>query len=119
LLVRGVFVFSELAPTNPPLAHSIYASGLVNIFAYATELAPTNTPLAHSIYASGLLNIFAYATKLAPTNTPVAFAVTPLGGLDYVLRTSAMGSGGFLFLCRVPVRGRWGQGGQDARPTSG
>ena len=71
MLVRGVFFFSELAPAHPPLAHSIHASGLVNIFAIALELAPTNLPLA--------------------------FAVTPPGELDDVLRTFAMGSGGFCF----------------------
>ena len=76
----GVFFFSELAPAHPPLAHSIHASGLVNIFVYATELAPTNQPLA--------------------------FADTPPGGSDYVLRTSAMGSRGFLFWCRANIRGR-------------
>lgn len=70
--LRGVFVFSELAPAHPPLAHSIHASGLVNIFAYATELAPTNPPLA--------------------------FAVTPPGWLDYALtRISNARPGGFLF----------------------
>ena len=72
MLVRGVFVLSELAPAHPPLAHSIYASGLVNIFAFARELAPANPPLA--------------------------FAVTPPGGLDDVLGTSAMGPGGFCFV---------------------
>ena len=76
MLVRGVFVFSELAPAHPPLAHSIYASGLLNIFAYATELAPAHPPLA--------------------------FAVTPPGGLDYVLRTYAMGVGGFCFYVGRP-----------------
>ncbi|NDB95733.1 MAG: hypothetical protein EBZ78_06200 [Verrucomicrobia bacterium] len=60
-------------------------------------MAPTNPPLAHSIYASGLVNIFAYATELAPAHPPLAFAVTPPGGLDYVLRTPAMGPGGFCF----------------------
>jgi hypothetical protein len=93
----GVFVFSELALAHPPLAHSIHASGLVNIFVYARELAPAHPPLAHSIHASGLVNIFVYPTELAPTNPPVAFAVTPPGGLDDVLRTSAMGTGGFCF----------------------
>ena len=76
MLVRGVFFFSELAPAHPPLAHSIHASGLVNIFAIALELAPTNPPLA--------------------------FAVTPPGGLDDVLRTSAMGTGGFCFYVGCP-----------------
>ena len=43
------------------------------------------------------LNIFAYATELTPAHPPLAFAVTPPGGLDYVLRTSAMGPGVFVF----------------------
>jgi len=90
-----------LAPAHPPLAHSIHASGLVNIFANARELAPAHPPLAHSIYASGLLNIFAYATELAPAHPPLAFAVTPPGGLDCVLRTSAMAARGFLFLDQI------------------
>ena len=46
---------------------------------------------------AGFVNIFAYATELAPTNRPLAFAVTPLGGLDDVLRTSAVDPGGFCF----------------------
>jgi hypothetical protein len=94
----GVFVFSELAPAHPPLAHSIHASGLVNIFAYATELAPAHPPLAHSIHASGLVNIFVYPTELAPAHPPLAFAVTPPGWLDYALmRISNARPGGFLF----------------------
>ncbi len=81
MLVRGVFFFSELAPAHPPLAHSIYASGLLNIFAYATELAPAHPPLA--------------------------FAVTPPGWLDYALmRISNARPGGFVFthqMVRTPV----------------
>ena len=36
-------------------------------------------------------------SELAPAHPPLAFAVTPPGGLDYVLRTSAMGPGVFVF----------------------
>ena len=57
---------------------------------------------AHSIYASGLVNIFAYARELAPAHPPLAFAVTPPNGLDGVLRTSAMDPGGFCFYVRRP-----------------
>ena len=82
-----------------PLAHSIHASGLVNIFANARELAPAHPPLAHSINASGLVNIFVYARELAPAHPPLAFAVTPPGWLDYALmRISNARPRGFLFL---------------------
>jgi hypothetical protein len=37
---------------------------------------------------------------LAPAHPPLAFAVTPPGGLDGVLRTSAMDPGGFCFYVR-------------------
>ena len=82
----GGFCFSELAHAHPPLAHSIHASGLVNIFVYATELAPAHPPLA--------------------------FAVTPPGGLGYVLRTSAMGSGGFCFYVGRPFAGAKNEAGK-------
>jgi hypothetical protein len=83
----GGFLFSELAPAHPPLAHSIYASGLVNIFAYATELAPTNPPLA--------------------------FAVTPPGWLDYALtRISNARPGGFLFYVGRPFVVAGGKAGK-------
>ena len=36
-------------------------------------------------------------SELAPAHPPLAFAVTPPGGLNYVLRTIAMGPGGFCF----------------------
>ena len=91
----GGFLFSELAPAHPPLAHSIHASGLVNIFAIALELAPTNPPLA--------------------------FAVTPPGGLDDVLRTSAMGTGGFCFyssMVRTPGTGVLGRLGEPSVPKA-
>jgi len=92
--LRGVFFFSELATAHLPLAHAINASGLVNIIADARELAPTKQPLARSINASGLVNIIADARELVPTHPPLALAVNPLDGLDYVLRTSEMGSRG-------------------------
>ena len=83
-------------------------------------MAPAHPPLAHSIHASGLVNIFAIALELAPTNPPLAFAVTPPGGLDDVLRTSAMGSGGFCFyssMVRTPVPGVLGRLGEPSVPT--
>ena len=44
----------------------------------------------------GLRGVFVFS-ELAPAHPPLAFAVTPPGGLDYVLRTSAMGLGVFCF----------------------
>jgi len=38
-----------------------------------------------------------FFSELAPAHPPLAFAVTPPGVLYYVLRTSAMGPGGFCF----------------------
>ena len=72
-------------------------------FLFSSELAPANPPLAHSIYASGLVNFFAYARELAPGHLPLAFAVTPPGWLDYVLtRISNARPGGFLFCVGRP-----------------
>ncbi len=67
-------------------------------FSFLVSWPPHTRPWPIRFTPPALLNIFAYATELAPTNPPLAFAVTPPGGFDYVLRTSAMGSGGFLFL---------------------
>jgi len=109
----GGFLFSELAPAHPPLAHSIYASGLVNIFAYATELAPTSPPLAHSIYASGLVNIFAYATELAPDKPAPGLCGYPSGLVGLCANAHKQcSSEGFSFLSRAPVRGRRGRAGK-------
>ena len=89
--LRGVFFFSELATAHPPLAHSINASGLVNIIADARELVPTHPPLA--------------------------FAVTPPGWLDYALtRISNAPPGGFLFCVGRPFVGGRGLGGQECPP---
>ena len=43
-----------------------------------------------------------FFSELAPAHPPLAFAVTPPGGLDGVLCTSAMDPGGFCFYVRRP-----------------
>ena len=97
MLVRGVFVFSELAPAHLPLAHSIHASGLAKYFRLRDGIDPRTPAPGPFDSRLRLVNIFAYATELAPAHQPLSFAVTPPGGLDYVLRTIAMGPGGFCF----------------------
>ena len=74
-------------------------------------IGPCKPHLAHSIYASGLVNIFDYATELAPTNPPLAFAVTRPGWLEYALtRISNTRPGGFLFYGVRPFVGADGFG---------
>jgi hypothetical protein len=53
-----------------------------------------------------LVKYFRLRDGIGPRTPPLAFAVTPPGGFEYVLRTSAMGSGG---VCRATILGRWGR----------
>ncbi len=82
-------------------------------FLFLVSWPPHARPLAHSIHASGLVNIFAYATELAPTSPPLAFAVTPPGWLEYALtRISNARPGGFLFCVGRPFVGAGDEAGK-------
>jgi hypothetical protein len=59
LLVRGVFVFSELAPAHPPLAHSIHASGLVKYFRLRDGIDPRTPAPGLYGYPSGWVRLCA------------------------------------------------------------
>ena len=80
----GGFCFSDWPPHTRPWPIRFTPPAWLNIFAYATELAHTNPPLAHSIYASGLVNIFAYAKELASHKPAPSLCGYPLR-VDWIM----------------------------------